>query len=488
MAHAYNEAGEPPDGMERVPILAADDSAVSSPEQLQGLLCMKEPTPYVQTTTVPKSDAEDEAQHVRVFSLQYRDFKMLMARAVVEDGPMVGTIVKPEREACPITAILEDGPVVKPGREACPRVSKIVQTLIPSAYPPRYLDHVQTCNPARCRLSQSVFLEPGAMASLSMEPSADPPQATPVLHTPELLELVLFHLDFKTRLISAPRVCKFWLETLNTSPLLQKASFFQPEKPSSPEEKPRLNPLLVEAFGEIFFNTGPEKPPARRAECFWKLPWSPQALLKLKAPTGSILSVEPTCRQKAFTRAGASWRKMLVSQPPPPFLGFMWLDDHPREPNRRLRIDSVNPPTNASSSLGVTMGQLYDTVQHFVMEQPYSGLFFRVRRDMRCHRKISRKCDSQDNSQDSDRTLETTNLVVDFHDDQYYLSMLYGPFNMEATRSVFQCKDMSYPVFGGKATIEDLDVGAFMNNSADSLELWRPIEEGEEYIEAPATE
>jgi hypothetical protein len=167
---------------------------------------------------------------------------------------------------------------------------------------------------------------------------------------------------------------------------------------------------------------------------------------------------------------------MLVSQPPPPFLGFMWLDDHPHEPHRRLRIDSINPMSKASSPLGVTMGQLYDTVQHFVMQQPYPGLFFRVRWDMVCQREVATRRNPGDDPENGGSPAERTNLVVDFFDDQYYVSsMLCGPFNMKATRTVFRCEEAALPVFGTKATIEDLDVEAFMDNSADPLEFWQPL-------------
>lgn len=455
--HSYNEAGCPPTGMEMVPILPVQKGAISTPEQLQGILCLKEPPESFDTATVAESEEDGEAfegQDVCVFLIRYRDFTVLKERATVRDGPFVmlfGSRVE----------------------------SKTVTALRPSAYPPRFLSHAQTCDAANCRHSPREPLKENTLAPSSPRVGQYP--TTPVVGTPELLELVLLNLDMKTRLVSASRVCKFWHATIKESPRIQRASFFQPEKPfESPEEKPELNPLLVEVFGDKFFDVGPEKPPARRAESFWKLPWAPSALTKLKAPTGSILSVEPSCRQESFTRAGASWRRMLVSQPPPPFLGFMWLDDNPREPRRRLRIDSlsrVQKNPSSSSPAGVTMGQLYDTIQLFIMEQLYSGLFYRVHWDKICERQIERNPDIKETS---DSAIERTNLVVDFWDDDYYLSSYYGPFKMDATRSVFACEESCRPMFGGKAKIKDLDLASVRDVRLKAVEFWGPLTYEEE--------
>ncbi|KAF7546713.1 hypothetical protein G7Z17_g8233 [Cylindrodendrum hubeiense] len=437
--HSLSEAGHPPRGVEIVPVVSAEGSAISTPEQLQGLLCLEEPPECVQTTTASESEVECEAQVIRVFPLLYRDFLILEERATVEDGPVV---------------------VFGENKQM---VSKIVQTLIPSAYPPRSLNHAQTCDALKCHLSSKESSE-----HRDLIPSADQTPPTPVVCSPELLEIVLFHLDIKTRLVSASRVCKFWLETINRSPLLQKASFFQPEQPFSSDQDRQMNPLLIEAFGDTFFGSSP---PARRAESFWKLPWSPQALVRMKAPTGSVLGVEPTCRQKSFTRAGASWRRMLVSQPPPPFIGLSWVDDHPQQPRQRHRIDSLRLEENSSSPPGVTMGQLYDTVQFLTMQQLYSGLFFKVQWDRVCDRK--RRGNS--NSKNHDSTLERTNLMVDFWDEDYYLSAHYGPFNMKATRTVFKCEEFVRLCFGGKATIEGPDTEAAALARLDDIELWEPL-------------
>lgn len=445
---------ETEEGIGVMPILSDAWSAVSWAGQLQGVLCLEQPPKTVRTTTVPKKgdneEEEEEAKVVDVFELPSQDYRLLMERAIVEDGPIV---------VCQEKLL----------------TSRRVRTLIPSAYPPRSLDHAQACVATDCRLSSNEY-DPALLSTpLANQPQSPLLSAAPVLGTPELLELVLFHLDIKTRIVSAPRVCKLWFDTLNQSPLLRKASFFQSEKSSSTsfEKPPRINPLLLEAFGDAFFNLSHYevgKHSFRRAEYFWKLPWSPQALLKLRARTRSVLSVEPTCRQRSFTRAGASWRRMLVSQPPPNFLGFIWLDGFPQEAigGNRLRIDSLSPQKVDAG--GVTMGQLYDTVQCLTMQQQQPGLFFRIRWDMTCERSKIGTVDADDGIR------ESTNLVAEFWDDAYFNSNYYGPFAMEATRSVFECEDSDKPIFGGQAWIEGLDTEATYDVPPnDDVELWEPM-------------
>lgn len=455
---------------ETFPILSDPESAVYQPDQLRGLLCLEQSPKSVRTTTAPRTASKNskeeeekpEAQAIEVFELTAADYSLLLERAIVEDGPIV---------------VLHG--------EQLP--SRRVRTLIPAAYPPRSLNHAQTCDATECRLSSSEAgsapastPQPTKSLSLSLCQSQSQSQATAsVLRTPELLELILLHLDLKSRITSAPRVCSFWLETLNHSPMLRQASFFQADRSldTKPGERPCLNPLLREAFGDQFFNLSDcqvDKYPFRRAEYFWKLPWSSQALPHLKASTGSVLDVDPTCRQRSFTRAGASWRRMLVSQPPPPFLGFTWLDCFTTATGHRCLVDSVTPPQNDAGDFdtGVTMGQLYDTIQSLTMQQQKPGLFFRVRWDLTCERPSS---ESASGGED-ESARESTNLVTEFWDDAYFNSSHYGPFSMEATRSVFRCEEAVKPVFGGQAWIQGLDDDAEHQVPAnDEFELWEPL-------------
>ncbi|KAL6859832.1 hypothetical protein ACO1O0_003856 [Amphichorda felina] len=451
---------------ETFPILSDPESAVYQPDQLRGLLCLDQSPNSVRATTSPRTASKNkeeeeklEAQAIEVFELNEADYSLLLERAIVDDGPIV----------------------VLHGEQL---LSRRVRTLIPAAYPPRSLDHTQTCDATECRLSPSEAgpasaSTPRSIKSLSQSQSQLQATAS-VLRTPELLELILLHVDLKSRITSAPRVCSFWLETLNHSPRLRKASFFQADGSlhAKPGERPYTNPLLQEAFGDQFFNLSDyqvDKYPFRRAEYFWKLPWSPKALHHLQASTGSVLDVDATCRQRSFTRAGASWRRMFVSQPPPPFLGFTWLDCFTITPGgHRCVVDSVTPPQNDAGDFdtGVTMGHLYDTIQSLTMQQQKPGLFFRVRWDLTCERPSSESASAGED----ESARESTNLVAEFWDDAYFNSSHYGPFSMEATRSVFRCEEGVKPVFGGQAWIEGLDEDAEHQAPAnDEFELWEPL-------------
>jgi len=443
---------------ETFPILSDPESAIYQPDQLRGLLCLEHSPKSTRTTKAPgtasKNKEEEEGtevQAIEVFELTAADYSLLLERAIVEDGPIV----------------------LLHGEQL---LSRRVRTLIPAAYPPRSLNHAQTCVATECRLSSSELGLPSPSTPQSTKSKA----TAAVLRTPELLELILLHLDLKSRITSAPRVCRLWSETLNHSPMIRKASFFQADQGLHMKagESPHINPLLREAFGDQFFNLSDcqvDKYPFQRADYFWKLPWAPQALPHLKASTGSVLKVDPTCRQRSFTRAGASWRRMLVSQPPPPFLGFTWLDCFTiTAAGHRFLVDSVTPPQNdvVGFDTGVTMGQLYDTVQSLTMQQEKPGLFFRVRWDLTCERPSSKSVSvGEDES-----ALESTNLVTEFWDDAYFNSSRYGPFSMAATRSVFKCEEAGKPDFAGQAWIQGLDDEAEHQVPAnDEFELWEPL-------------
>jgi hypothetical protein len=113
-----------------------------------------------------------------------------------------------------------------------------------------------------------------------------------VISTPELLELILSHLPMRDLLMTAPLVNKTW-QSITLTPSVQRALFFEPD----PSSEHTQNPLLVEVFS-IFF-----KKPQGQNRWYWpdyeainSLPWS-------KTP-------------EAFKRPEASWRRMLVAQPP----------------------------------------------------------------------------------------------------------------------------------------------------------------------------
>ncbi|KAJ7609447.1 hypothetical protein FB45DRAFT_367692 [Roridomyces roridus] len=115
-----------------------------------------------------------------------------------------------------------------------------------------------------------------------------------VMSTPELLSLILARLPMRDLLIAAPFVSKTWRD-ITVTPVVQRALFFIPEPPSSTE--PMHNPLLVEMFTPFFTEGAGNR---------WRWPGTPEAIMHMpwaRAPD-------------AFRRKDASWRRMLLTQPP----------------------------------------------------------------------------------------------------------------------------------------------------------------------------
>ncbi|KAK9424576.1 putative F-box domain-containing protein [Seiridium unicorne] len=131
-------------------------------------------------------------------------------------------------------------------------------------------------------------------------------QAKPVAAflIPELLEEMLLQVDMQELLVSALRVCKQWHQVITESPRLQRHLFLLEDKVSSP----RHNPLLERCFPFLFEHalsstneteyyslTEERMDPDDRP--FPEMPW-------------------PMDKMAAFERPQASWKRMLVHQPP----------------------------------------------------------------------------------------------------------------------------------------------------------------------------
>ncbi|KAJ6506837.1 hypothetical protein C8R45DRAFT_1090511 [Mycena sanguinolenta] len=140
-----------------------------------------------------------------------------------------------------------------------------------------------------------------------------PPQES-VLATPELLELILSQLPIRVLLVTASRISKTWHATTFTGPRslplrpgrliysildehFLKSRFFPsraflPSSSSSDSEHIQ-NPLLAAAFPPFF-------------AC--SMPYRARTLMDQELPWGKA--------SDAFKRAEASWRRMLLTQPP----------------------------------------------------------------------------------------------------------------------------------------------------------------------------
>ncbi|KAL1640921.1 hypothetical protein SLS58_006537 [Diplodia intermedia] len=193
-----------------------------------------------------------------------------------------------------------------------------------------------------------------------------------VLQTTELLVLILAALPIKDLLL-AQRVCRRFAALIQTSPALQQALFFRPlpasatrtpaAAPAAPlrsypsgllvTETWERNPLLASAFAPWFDRQAPGSvysPPFYHPCAFETLPLNDS--------------------RDAYLRPEASWRRMLVTQPPAPALG---LAQYTHGPNG----DSLADATLAMPG-GVTMGVLYDAASQEVLEQHWQHPVFRV--------------------------------------------------------------------------------------------------------------
>ncbi|PNP37273.1 hypothetical protein TGAMA5MH_10842 [Trichoderma gamsii] len=229
------------------------------------------------------------------------------------------------------------------------------------------------------------------------------------LDSTEILEQVFSHIDEVTLLTSVQRVSKDWKEVVDGSVFLQRKLFFLPDEtrplephPQARREKgsgsgnvyPVLNSLLVRHFRSSFFPVGGKfYGYTRRSESFYEQRWTSKhnkLKLKRKLDTGynKYESVRPDITKAEalqialdrdrFTRAGASWRKMLVSQPP--IQDFIAMEFSPNDNDgsksqQKLKfyiLDAHHPDK------GLRMGQLYDFVQDKVGNHPLDSLWYRV--------------------------------------------------------------------------------------------------------------
>ncbi|GKZ77560.1 hypothetical protein AnigIFM56816_011296 [Aspergillus niger] len=122
-----------------------------------------------------------------------------------------------------------------------------------------------------------------------------------VLSVRRILERILLDLDMRTLLTSAPRVNRFWNFLIRDSRPIQEALFFQPVKSRSHESTIRiLNPLLAEAFPGIFQRNSIVFPEHTES----------------KLTFDTLDMVKNPDRTEVYMREDASWRRMLVQQPP----------------------------------------------------------------------------------------------------------------------------------------------------------------------------
>lgn len=119
---------------------------------------------------------------------------------------------------------------------------------------------------------------------------------TECLSTSEILELIFLQLDPQTLLIAAQQTCRAWRGVIHESPSLQRALFLIP---SDYPEKIR-NPLLVKRFPSFFGKT------------------------RSRSLLSSLDMITKPDKLEAYIRPEASWRRMLVQQPPVSVVGLFY--------------------------------------------------------------------------------------------------------------------------------------------------------------------
>ena len=207
-----------------------------------------------------------------------------------------------------------------------------------------------------------------------------------VLETYELLESILLHVDIRTLLVSAQRVCTTWHSVITSSTPLQRHLFFLPvgDTPSLSDPDPVrpdyvLNPLLADTFPSFFpiARVPPEGPFDNVVELLpGYLPPPPRYgflpagdlsdITHLNFESTPMADAADMTRQKPFTKESASWRRMLVSQPPPLRVAHLrkkrWIE-FIRGPTPRFRWNTALFHCSMIEHLGgMRMGELYDAV------------------------------------------------------------------------------------------------------------------------------
>jgi hypothetical protein len=160
-----------------------------------------------------------------------------------------------------------------------------------------------------------------------------------VLGNYELLYHICTFMDMPT-LLHAQLVSKHWHDIISTSPLLQQNLYLKPRPSANIEQHRIVNPLLLKHFEPIL----------RPRKSYYYLD---RVLTHstLAVPGMSIANMKDGRRvHQAFIRRGASWRKMLVAQPPITSIGYV--NRINRDADWRL----------LSFPEGLRMGDLYDMV------------------------------------------------------------------------------------------------------------------------------
>ncbi|KAJ5952569.1 uncharacterized protein N7479_010982 [Penicillium vulpinum] len=140
-----------------------------------------------------------------------------------------------------------------------------------------------------------------------MSISNPPQQPHDIFFINEILENILLHTEMRTLLTSAQRVSRLWNAMIRTSVRLQESLFFKPSKfeISDPSQRIR-NPLLEDILWAQFFLKQRQTSESKIADI---------SRFPLRHPERRKLNV--------YLRKDASWKRMLLQQPPTSSIGVL---------------------------------------------------------------------------------------------------------------------------------------------------------------------
>lgn len=155
----------------------------------------------------------------------------------------------------------------------------------------------------------------GATASSSGKQTA----AQQVLSTPELLELIFTHLSHCDMLVRGPRVNRTFRDVINSSPKIQKALFFLADTNLTISEPCPFLHTGTTSIKMVFIDKRIKGYTTRDAKAFERGRGSTGSPHRWTPDTDIPLfecDIATPARIEAVMREDASWRKMLIVQPP----------------------------------------------------------------------------------------------------------------------------------------------------------------------------
>lgn len=195
----------------------------------------------------------------------------------------------------------------------------------------------------------------------------------------ELIRLILSQLDLQTLLISCLRVSKRWNIAIVGSAVLQEKLFLKPVnvRRGTRKVRPVQNPLVILRgwmLHLLFHISHDDADDLRRAlekgtAYPVHVPTSPSSVVPLRHVLheihGSLYS------SPAFSRKGASWRKLLLQQPPIRSFGLVV--------SRRTGGGWYETEMGrADVPRGLRLGQLWDTMRQVLGRFPTSSCYLRL--------------------------------------------------------------------------------------------------------------